>query len=738
MAENSGEKNAEAQHARKGEQQQQSVAESSRKNSEDQSGGPAKSSSPVPSPGSDNGRRGRSRTRTHAPTRSEDLGTRKGYHALMSSFGKVFHVEKRWKLIRELGSGAYGFVISASDEISGEPVAIKMVTRALEKVALAKRVLREITLLRHFAHENITGLIDVDCSPDLSEMHRYTSSFSADLHQIIKSGQPLTNEHVQYFVYQVLRGMKYVHSASVVHRDLKPGNLLVNADCELKICDFGLSRGFNSAPDDNPTIMTEYVATRWYRAPEIMLVYNSADYRAVDVWAIGCIMAELLMGKPLFKGKDYVDQLNKILDVLGSPDDAVISRIASPKAQAYIRSLPFKRQVPFEKIIPTADAQAIDLLNKLLQFDPATRITVAEALEHPWLSAYHDVSDEPACPAPFEGWQKIEDLETLPQYREAIWNEIQDYRKEVRSIYFDVDDSADRSPSIRRPREVCSPPPIEETESSPNLDSPAAPARTLSPEIIKGAPSKPVSPETHTHPLPTESSAASTTPAPPTEGTAQPERSAEPRAQQGGDPLYNYVRRSSFLQPSRTSSTYSQFRGTRHSVAYPPESRNSLERATGHGYGYTPGPSAGLPTGSLASASASGESTIAFPTQTQEGFVVPARSRTASMFADGGAATRRLLRTLSTVSIYESGEGFAGGLADIAPIGRYIVERDEGLPSEMPQELESPPRGLGGAVSASASASASASQSQSGSPKSQQSGSSGHSKKDKARFHIHE
>ncbi|KAI0352367.1 kinase-like protein [Trametes cingulata] len=696
MAENSDEKKSEA---RQPQQEQQPVAESSRKGSGDDSANRAQSSSPIPSPGSDNGRRGRSRTRTHAANRSEDLTNRKGYHALMSSFGKVFHVEKRWKLIRELGSGAYGFVISAADEISGEPVAIKMVTRALEKVALAKRVLREITLLRHFAHENITGLIDVDCSPDLNEMH----PMEADLHQIIKSGQPLTNEHVQYFVYQVLRGMKYVHSASVVHRDLKPGNLLVNADCELKICDFGLSRGFNSAPDENPTIMTEYVATRWYRAPEIMLVYNQ-----VDVWSIGCIMAELMMGKPLFKGKELtiipslVDQLNKILDVLGSPDDAVISRIASPKAQAYIRSLPFKKRVPFEKLIPTADAQAVDLLTKLLQFDPAGRITVAEALEHPWLSAYHDVSDEPECPTKFERWREIEQLETLPQFREAIWNEIQDYRKEVRSIYFDVADELDRSPSIRRPREVLPPPPIEEAESPTELEAPTEPEPTPSPEQLRDL----TSPETGMLTLPTETPAtASPTPTAPTEGAPQAERPAEPRPQ-GGDPVYTYVRRSSFMQPSRTSSTYSQFRN-RHSVAYAPESRNSLERASA----FVPGTAAGT--------AAAGESTIAFPTQE---YVVPARSRTASMFGDG-TMTRRLLRTLSTVSIYESGEGLAGGLADIAPIGKYIVERDEALPSEMPQELESPPQPQ-----------PQSSQTHS-SPKSQQSGSE---KKDKARFHIHE
>ncbi|EKM49980.1 uncharacterized protein PHACADRAFT_166553 [Phanerochaete carnosa HHB-10118-sp] len=215
----------------------------------------------------------------------------------MSSFGKVFHVERRWKLIREMGSGAYGYVISAVDEVSGEPVAIKMVNRVTQKIQLAKRALRELTLLRHFSHENITGLIDVDISPNHDEIH------VADLHQIIKSGQSLTVEHVQYFVYQILRGLKYIHSASVVHRDLKPGNLLVNADCELKICDFGLSRGFNAANDETATMMTEYVATRWYRAPEIMLAYRRYD-TAVDIWATGCIVAELILGKPLFKGKE--------------------------------------------------------------------------------------------------------------------------------------------------------------------------------------------------------------------------------------------------------------------------------------------------------------------------------------------------------------------------------------------------------------------------------------------------
>ncbi|KAH9941959.1 kinase-like protein [Amylocystis lapponica] len=597
------------------------------------------SQSAIPSPDSTSGRRGRSRTRVPQASHSDEELRRRGYHSLVSSFGKVFHVEKRWKLIREMGSGAYGFVISAADEISGEPVAIKMVTRATEKIQLAKRALREITLLRHFAHENITGLIDVDCSRSLSEIYIFMEPMEADLHQIIKSGQALTNEHVQYFLYQILRGMKYIHSASVIHRDLKPGNLLVNADCELKICDFGLSRGFNSAPDEHPTAMTEYVATRWYRAPEIMLAFKGYGI-AIDVWSIGCILAELMLGRPLFKGKDYVDQLNKILEVLGTPDEHVIKRIGSQKAQAYIRSLPYKKTVPFSRLLPTADPQALDLLTKMLAFDPAERITVVQALEHPWLASYHDVGDEPECAEVFEKWHLIEQLETLDEFRVALWHEIQDYRKEVRSVEPDGSGSRrpTRSPSLREdaPAQEKGVPQhgsLRNPSASPEADA-GREAAIQSSE--KGSKSK--------------------------EGTEH-DSGVEQVAAAHADPVLTYARRTSMMQPSRANSTYSSYSVSQFRAQVAASAEGESAQAGG--------------------------SSVVFPTQTQD-FVVPARSRTASML--GSEATRRLLRTLSTVSIYESGEGLAGGLADIAPIGKYIVDREEALPSEMPRELESPPK----------------------------------------------
>lgn len=249
----------------------------------------------------------------------------------------------------------------------------------------------------------------------------------------IRSGQPLTDAHFQSFIYQTLCGLKYIHSANVLHRDLKPGNLLVNADCELKICDFGLSRGFD--PDQNTAVpgqqefMTEYVATRWYRAPEIMLSHQNYT-TAIDLWSVGCILAELLGRRPLFKGRDYVDQLNQILHYLGHPSEAMLQRIASPRAQQYIRSLPFKPGIPFEQLYPKANPLALDLLRRLLAFDPRQRITCDEALAHPYLAVWHDPADEPVCHAKFDfSFENVDDISGM---KKLILDEVISFRREVR------------------------------------------------------------------------------------------------------------------------------------------------------------------------------------------------------------------------------------------------------------------------------------------------------------------
>ncbi|KAI9849801.1 MAG: Mitogen-activated protein kinase [Sclerophora amabilis] len=321
-------------------------------------------------------------------------------------FNQDFIVDERYNVTKELGQGAYGIVCAATNDQTGEGVAIKKVTNVFSKKILAKRALREIKLLQHFR--------------ELME---------CDLAAIIRSGQPLTDAHFQSFVYQILCGLKYIHSANVLHRDLKPGNLLVNADCELKICDFGLARGFSMDPEENAGYMTEYVATRWYRAPEIMLSFQSYT-KAIDVWSVGCILAELLGGRPFFKGRDYVDQLNQILHYLGTPNEETLSRIGSPRAQEYVRNLPFMPKKHFQHLFPNANPDALDLLDHMLAFDPSSRISVEEALEHRYLHIWHDASDEPSCPTTFDfGFEVVEDV---PEMRKMILDEVQEFRRHVR------------------------------------------------------------------------------------------------------------------------------------------------------------------------------------------------------------------------------------------------------------------------------------------------------------------
>ncbi|CAG8525567.1 11424_t:CDS:10 [Diversispora eburnea] len=343
-----------------------------------------------------------------------------------------FLVDEKYNFIRELGQGAYGVVCAARNKHTGEGVAIKKVTNVFNKTILTKRALREVKLLQHFrGHKNITCLYDMDIIDphDYNEIYLYEELMEADLHAIIRSGQALTDAHYQSFSYQILSGLKYIHSANVLHRDLKPGNLLVNADCELKICDFGLARGFSEDPAANSGFMTEYVATRWYRAPEIMLSFQSYT-KAIDLWSVGCILAELLGGRPLFKGRDYVDQLNQILQTLGTPNDVTLTRIGSARAQEYIRNLPYMHKKSFSTLFPNANPLALDLLERLLTFDPSKRITVDEALEHPYLSVWHDPNDEPVCSEGFDfSFESVDSPEVM---KVMIAQEVQNFRAMVR------------------------------------------------------------------------------------------------------------------------------------------------------------------------------------------------------------------------------------------------------------------------------------------------------------------
>ncbi len=365
----------------------------------------------------------------------------------------MFVLDARYQPIKAVGKGAYGVVCSAHDRVAGKKVAIKKITNAFENIIDAKRTLRELVLLRCLKHENVVGVervektpvrftgpgrLDRDRSGDKENSLSLSSSgastsfhndvyivyelMDTDLHQILRSSQPLTEEHFQFFTYQILRGLKYVHSASVLHRDLKPSNVLLNASCDLKIADFGLAR---TAADQN-NFMTEYVVTRWYRAPELLLSCDTYDEK-IDVWSVGCMVAEMLLRKPLLPGRDYLDQLKLIIKTLGSPSGSSLDFITAPKARAYIEGLPKSPKPDLRRTLGKGFSRdAADLVEKMLAFDPRERISVDDALKHPWLANLHDPATERTFDKPF-AFDFKEDGLNEAEVRDLVWKEMMQY-----------------------------------------------------------------------------------------------------------------------------------------------------------------------------------------------------------------------------------------------------------------------------------------------------------------------
>lgn len=353
--------------------------------------------------------------------------------------GTKFEAPKRYAVLEPVGQGAYGVVCSAQDEELREPVAIKKIENAFEHLTFAKRTLREMRILRHMSHENMIDVRMVflpGTKDDFEDIYVVSELMETDLASILKSPQPISDDHCQFFLYQILRGMKYIHSAEVIHRDLKPRNLLVNSNCDLKICDYGLARVKLSEKDWNTCPMTEYVCTRWYRAPELLCSWT--DYgKAIDIWSIGCIFAEMLRRKPIFPGKNTQHQLQLVISCLGSPEKDVLRRVPNDKCRKFIESLPSTGGRPFEEVAPSS-ALALDILKKTLRFNPDKRCTVEQALQNPYLAQLHCPDDEPSrAPldlADFEFERRKIDMEAL---RHEIFLEALRYYPEKRERYFE-------------------------------------------------------------------------------------------------------------------------------------------------------------------------------------------------------------------------------------------------------------------------------------------------------------
>ena len=408
--------------------------------------------------------------------------------------GSEFIVDERYEYIKQIGVGAYGVVISCYDKKTNRNVAIKKVGNAFEDLIDAKRIVREIKLLRYFKHDNIVSLIDIQKPPGrtgFEDIYIITDLMETDLHRVIYSRQELTDDHIQYFIYQILRGVVYMHSANIIHRDLKPANILANKNCDLKICDLGLGRAevyeydemelrekqnktkkkpkkkkktedkdkkdkkdkdnkdkkdkkdkdknkdnkdkdnVEEGEEEEPDL-TEYVITRWYRAPEVILCPSHYS-KAVDIWSVGCIFAELLGRQPLFPGDHYLDQIQKIVAVTGTPKMEDLDFIKKKEAKEFFLKLVKRTKLTWSSLFPNANPIALDLLEKMLTFNPKKRYTVDQCLSHPYFEGLHDPEQEPITTTPFD-WT-FDDVElTKENLQSMIYDE---------SLYFHDEDEDD-------------------------------------------------------------------------------------------------------------------------------------------------------------------------------------------------------------------------------------------------------------------------------------------------------
>uniref|UniRef100_A0A8C3YJM5 mitogen-activated protein kinase n=1 Tax=Catagonus wagneri TaxID=51154 RepID=A0A8C3YJM5_9CETA len=289
--------------------------------------------------------------------------------------------------LQPVGSGAYGAVCSAVDTRTGAKVAIKKLYRPFQSELFAKRAYRELRLLKHMRHENVIGLLDVftpdETLDDFTDFYLVMPFMGTDLGKLMKH-EKLSDDRIQFLVYQMLKGLK----------DLKPGNLVVNEDCELKILDFGLARQADSE-------MTGYVVTRWYRAPEVIL--NWMHYTQTDL-----------------------DQLKEIMKVTGTPPEEFVQRLQSADAKNYMKGLPELEKKDFASILTNASPLAVSLLEKMLVLDAERRVTAAEALTHPYFESLQDTEDEPKAQKYDESFDDMD--RTLDEWKRVTYKEVLSFK----------------------------------------------------------------------------------------------------------------------------------------------------------------------------------------------------------------------------------------------------------------------------------------------------------------------
>ncbi|KAI8986329.1 serine/threonine-protein kinase pef1 [Pilobolus umbonatus] len=285
--------------------------------------------------------------------------------------------ETRYLKQEKLGEGTYASVFKGKSRLSGEIVALKEIYLDAEEGAPSTAI-REISLMKELKHSNIVRLLDVIHTE--SKLMLVFEYMDQDLKKFMdiqgrSTHGALNTPTIKSFMFQLIRGIAYCHDNRVLHRDLKPQNLLINRRGELKLGDFGLARAFGIPVN---TFSNE-VVTLWYRAPDVLL--GSRMYStSIDIWSAGCIMAEMYTGRPLFSGSSNADQLRKIFKNMGTPTESSwpgVSKLPEYKVPNVVYP-----QRDIGQLLPNIDSLGLDLLNRMLQYQPQLRITAKEAMNH--------------------------------------------------------------------------------------------------------------------------------------------------------------------------------------------------------------------------------------------------------------------------------------------------------------------------------------------------------------------
>ncbi|KAI9208046.1 kinase-like domain-containing protein [Polychytrium aggregatum] len=282
----------------------------------------------------------------------------------------------KYQKIDKLGEGTYGIVYKAQNKLTGDIVALKRIRLDNEEEGVPCTAIREISLLKELRHPNIVRLYDViHTEKKLTLVFEFMDS---DLKKFLDmSNGDIDVPTIKNLMYQLMRGIDYCHQNRVLHRDLKPQNLLIHKRSELKLADFGLARAFGIPVRS----YSHEVVTLWYRSPDVLM--GSRQYStSIDMWSAGCIMAEMATGRPLFMGTSVKDQLHKIFKITGTPDEKTWPKIT--ELPDWKLGFPIFTKVKLDALFPKLDANGIDLLSRLIECQPEKRISAEKALQHPF------------------------------------------------------------------------------------------------------------------------------------------------------------------------------------------------------------------------------------------------------------------------------------------------------------------------------------------------------------------